>query len=941
MAGSQTRDVAETSLLSETGTAISPGADAVIPVVTSATAQVYARLVARALSDAAIWVLALSVALVARYDFSAAALGEWGWFFAVLVAAEMQVIYGLLLGLYRRRYAYGSFEEVRAVVLTVGLTTASLMVVDVLFGQRPVPLSVPLMAGFAALAMMSGARYAWRLRREHERRPDPQVAEPVIVFGAGDAGRMIVRSMMRTPDSPYRPVALLDDDPAKQSQVIHGVPVRGTRRSVARVAKEAGASTLIFAVPSAEPSLLRDVTSRSDRSGVAVKVLPHVAELVTGTVGIRDIRDLDMEDFLGRRPLDLDTDSIAGYLTGKRVLVTGAGGSIGSELCRQLSRYGPAELMMLDRDESGLHATQLSLDGHGLLDTPNVILADIRDAERIAEIFAERRPEVIFHAAALKHLPLLEQYPYEAMQTNVKGTLHVLEAARDAGVERFVNISTDKAANPQCVLGYSKRITERLTAWFGQETGLPYVSVRFGNVLGSRGSVLHAFAAQAARGGPITVTHPDVTRYFMLIPEACQLVIQAGAIGDGGEVMVLDMGEPVRIADLAERIAAQQPRVVQIKYTGLRPGEKLHEELVGTQETQHGTAHPLMTAAVAPAMSADDLGSCEGAASGLDLLQDLAEAPVVGDPAPDGSLRRDSSGVSTLLAVDAAVRSAGQESRAASTEKRIYLSPPDITDVEKALVMDALDSGWVAPLGPHVDAFEEELAAFVGVKHAVALSSGTAALHLGLLTLGVGPGDDVLVPTLTFGATAFAVTYTGARPVFIDAERSVLEHRPRPGRRVPGDRARSGRRPSSPWTCSAAPPTTTGCCRSARSTTSRCWSMRPRRWAPVTARSAPASMGRAGVFSFNGNKIITTSGGGMLVTDDAALADRVRYLSTQARQPVPWYEHTDIGFNYRMSNVLAAIGRGQLQRLPGIVERRREIQQRYAEALDGVEDVVG
>jgi FlaA1/EpsC-like NDP-sugar epimerase len=300
--------------------------------------------------------------------------------------------------------------------------------------------------------------------------------------------------------------------------------------------------------------------------------------------------DLPLGDLLGRDQIDTDLDAVAGYLGGRRVLVLGAGGSIGSELCRQLHRFGPAELMMLDRDESALHAVQLSLHGRSLLDSPEVILADLRDTHGIRAIFASRRPHVVFHAAALKHLPLLERYPGEAVKTNIWGTLTVLECAHS--VERFVNISTDKAANPVSVLGYSKRITERLTAYTAATTGGNFVSVRFGNVLGSRGSVLTAFSAQIACGGPITVTDPDVTRYLMTAHEAAQLVIQAAAIGHGGEALVLDMGKPVRIAELARQLADAARRPIEITYTGLRPGEKLHEDLFAVGEVDQRPSHP-------------------------------------------------------------------------------------------------------------------------------------------------------------------------------------------------------------------------------------------------------------------------------------------------------------------------------------------------------------
>jgi FlaA1/EpsC-like NDP-sugar epimerase len=334
-----------------------------------------------------------------------------------------------------------------------------------------------------------------------------------------------------------------------------------------------------------------------------VKVLPPIQEWMRRTdPGTADLRDLNLEDLLGRRAVELDQDAISDHLSGKVVLVTGAGGSIGSELCRQIARFNPARLVMLDRDESGLHAVQLSMTGRGLLEGEDLLLADIRDEARLRNAFAEIRPDVVFHAAALKHLSLLERYPQEAWQTNVLGTRNVLQAAAAAGVGTFVNISTDKAASPTSVLGCSKRTAERLTAHYAETQPGRYVSVRFGNVLGSRGSVIPAFTEQIRRGGPVTVTHPDVERYFMLIPEASQLVLQAGAIGRDGQVMVLDMGTPVRIVDVARELISLSGRDVDIQYTGLRPGEKLTEVLFTGGEDQRQSGHPLMTAVDVPAL---------------------------------------------------------------------------------------------------------------------------------------------------------------------------------------------------------------------------------------------------------------------------------------------------------------------------------------------------
>src|SRR5450759_4059956 len=354
--------------------------------------------------DAASWALAIAFFALARFDFAVASFPGRGVLLLAPLAALIQVGAGLAQQLYRGRYRFGSFEEVTGVAAAATVTGCLVLAVDAISSRMHL-LPVSVMLGF---------RYVWRTRIDRRRRPRAEDSERLLVFGAGEGGEQVVRAMLREPLSPYYPVGLLDDDPTKQNLRILGVPVVGTRASLVEAAGTAGASTLLIAVPSADGAILRELTKLAECAGLAVKVLPTVGELFGNPVGLRDIRDLDMADLLGRRQVDTDVDSIAGYLTGKRVLVTGAGGSIGSELCRQVARYAPAELMMLDRDESGLHAVQLSLTGRALLDSPDVILADIRDIEHVNRVFSERRPEVVFHAAALKHLPMLEQYPGEA-----------------------------------------------------------------------------------------------------------------------------------------------------------------------------------------------------------------------------------------------------------------------------------------------------------------------------------------------------------------------------------------------------------------------------------------------------------------------------------------------------------------------------------------------
>jgi FlaA1/EpsC-like NDP-sugar epimerase len=523
---------------------------------------------------------------------------------------------GLAAGLYRRRYLRGSRDEVRAVIVAGVLATGCLMGVCLaLGGGRRVMPETAMNATFV-VAVMLGARYvnfAVRLRPW----PAAPTAEKIIVFGAGDAGAQLISRLAAQPGATYRPVAILDDDPLKRRLRIHGVPVLGGRAQLAQAAASTGARVLVIAIAGRSGRMIRDLTEAAEGCGLIPKVIPSVMELLTGGARIEGVRDPRISDLLGRPATSTDVAAVREYVAGKRVLVTGAGGSIGAELCRQLHKLGPAQLIMLDRDESALHAVQLALEGRALLDSEETVLADIRDRRRVGEVFARFRPDIVFHAAALKHLPLLELWPAEALKTNVLGTLAVLEAAAEYGVQSFVNISTDKAASPVSVLGYSKRITERLTAHLAGRTGQAYLSVRFGNVLGSRGSVLTALSAQVAAGGPVTITDPEVTRYFMLADEAVQLVLQAAVIGRGGEVLVLDMGQPVRIADMARRLVAGSDREVDIVFTGLRPGEKLHEDLLGPGERDARPCHPLISQVPVP-----ELGS--GEVAGLDVDADPA-----------------------------------------------------------------------------------------------------------------------------------------------------------------------------------------------------------------------------------------------------------------------------------------------------------------------------
>ncbi|GAB2834403.1 nucleoside-diphosphate sugar epimerase/dehydratase [Lentzea nigeriaca] len=559
-----------------------------------------------------------------------------------LIVLVIAAVVGLAARLYSGRYPAGSLEEAVRLAWVAVITGAFAVLVDVCWAAPPVPRSVPLTSAFVALFLSWSGRGMLRWSHERWASPERASARRVVILGAGVTGEQLVRSMLSDPTSGYLPVALLDDDPAKQTLRIRGVPVSGTRKDVVAVASRTGATLIVVALREPDPAVLREMSDTARQAGLGLQVLPSLDELLRSRVGVADLRELDLAALLGRQQVHTGADTAGEHLAGKRVLVTGAGGSVGAELCRQIHRFGPTQLFMLDRDESALHAVRLSIYGEAMLDSPDVVLADIRDAEAMRVVFARCQPDVVFHAAALKHLTALEQYPLEAWKTNVLGTYYVLEASRAAGVNTFVNISTDKAANPTSVLGSSKRVGERLTADAATRSDGKYLSVRFGNVFGSRGSVLSTFTEQLAQGRPITVTHPEVSRFFMTIPEAVQLVLQAVAIGRSGEALLLDMGEQLRIADVARQLMEVSGKCAPIVYTGLREGEKLHEELFGPGELDQRPSHPAISQVAVPPLDPAYLLSLAVDHGEIEAMTECATG-VVPVPRPADTARSDAS----------------------------------------------------------------------------------------------------------------------------------------------------------------------------------------------------------------------------------------------------------------------------------------------------------
>ena len=546
--------------------------------------------------DALLVVGSLVVALLLRFDMDVPLEYilklEKLWLPVVIIS----IIIFFLFGLYRRLWRYASVDELLLIILAISASVAGVYLYSN-FLNIMLPRSVYVIYWFLLLLFLGGSRISLRILYNLIRNFNNHFTDKnVLIVGAGDGGVIVARELKKYQAKlKTRLVGFIDDDPHKQKQVIQGLPVLGTREKLHEIVEEKKVEEIVIAIPSASYRELRELIKLCEGLPVKLKTMPGVFEILEGQVNITHLREVEIEDLLRRPPVEVDIKEISGYLAGKVVMVTGAGGSIGSELCRQVALLGPKELLLVDNDENGIFYINMEMGEKHTSLKVRPLLCDIQDRASLENVFSTYRPQVIFHAAAYKHVPLVEDNVAAAVQNNVRGSMNMLDLAERYGAKRFVLISTDKAVNPSSVMGATKRATEIYMQYRARRSSCVFCAVRFGNVLGSRGSVVTLFREQIAAGGPLTVTHPEMTRYFMTIPEAVQLVIQAGAFGRGGEIFVLDMGEPVKIVDLARDmilLSGLQPgRDIEIKFTGIRPGEKLYEELFNEKESFAKTKH--------------------------------------------------------------------------------------------------------------------------------------------------------------------------------------------------------------------------------------------------------------------------------------------------------------------------------------------------------------
>jgi FlaA1/EpsC-like NDP-sugar epimerase len=545
------------------------------------------------LIDAVIFASVPFIALYIRFEgvLDIRYAGPFYTYLPEIVLIRLVTFY--FFGLYQRLWRYAGIHELMGIVGAVTISTIAISVYMGVMGAF-VPRSLPIISWLLVIVFVGSSRLFIRIAHFIRQMRKAKTTNTIIV-GAGDAGAMIAREIRQRYCDTKKLIGFIDDDMYKHNQMLLGAKVLGSTQDIKRITAEYKVNEIIIAIPSIGGAHLRQIVQGCKQTNCAVKIVPGIYELIDGNVTVQQLRNVDLEDLLRRDPVKLDLEQIADYLTGKRILVTGAGGSIGSELCRQIAKLSPSELALLGKGENSIYEIDRELREKYSDLKLRPIIADVRDSIRINDIFTSLKPEVVFHAAAHKHVPLMEDQPQEAVCNNIFGTKTVAEAADKAGTGIFIMISTDKAVNPTSVMGATKRVAELVIQSMNMTSNTRFAAVRFGNVLGSRGSVVPLFKRQIAKGGPITITHPDMERYFMTIPEATQLVLQAGALANGGEVFVLDMGEPVKIVDMASdliELSGLEPgRDIEIKFTGLRPGEKLFEELLTAEEGTTSTKH--------------------------------------------------------------------------------------------------------------------------------------------------------------------------------------------------------------------------------------------------------------------------------------------------------------------------------------------------------------
>lgn len=556
--------------------------------------------------DIILILLSLYLAILLRFDFGLSVeFHEYMKFFRVSIipVIVITIFFNCIFNLYNSIWKYASIQELMSIVYSLSLSNIIFIIYSYSINYKILqstyyrfPFTVHIIFWLLSILFLGGTRFIFRVMQERKNSLDSnEPKKNLLIIGAGDAAALIIKEVRRNRDMNYNILGLIDDDQYKIGKRINSIPVLGGTDRIVEVTKENNIDEIILAIPSVDSKRKSQIISICKESKCKLRTLPSMDEIIDGKFNMSKIRDVNIDDLLGREEIKLDNSNINSYIKDKVVLVTGAGGSIGSELCRQIVKFSPAKLILLDIYENNIYDIQMELNYKYPDQEKEVIIASIRDAKKLKDVFSEYKPSVVFHAAAHKHVPLMEENPTEAIKNNIIGTYNLLKCSDEFAVKRFVQISTDKAVNPTNIMGATKRFCEIMIQAFDKVSKTEFVAVRFGNVLGSNGSVIPLFKKQISHGGPVTVTHPEINRFFMTIPEAAQLVIQAAAMAKGGEIFVLDMGKPVKMVDLARDLIELSGFVpgkdIKIEYTGLRPGEKLYEELLMNKDILTSTRH--------------------------------------------------------------------------------------------------------------------------------------------------------------------------------------------------------------------------------------------------------------------------------------------------------------------------------------------------------------
>ncbi len=879
----------------------------------------------------------------------AAAFHNLLWFVGLPVVFSLTV--NQVAGLYGPVWRYASVDEAGRVVVAVAVgTSLSTAAAAAVASSQDVAVSwlvtAPIAALFALLGV-GGIRFQSRffaLQRQRSRPTGSSTGGRVLIVGAGDAGVSLAYELRHRHSDAMHIVGFVDDEPRLAGRSIRGIPILGRSSDLAALCRAHDIDTILVAL--ADTPERKVVLDRALAADAQVKVLPPATERVAGPA-LRNLRDLDVTDVLGRPHAPVDSDEIATYLSGATVLITGAGGSIGSEIARQVATYGPQRLVLLDREETLLHDVILEA-----LPGAEAVLADITDRERIGRVFADYRPDVVFHAAAQKQVPLLQKHPVEAVRTNVIGTWIIASAAAEHGCSRFVHISTDKAAAPSSVLGATKRIAEQIVFELGRRHDRRFVAVRFGNVLGTRGSVVPTFLRQILDGGPVTVTSADTTRFFMTVQEAVSLVLEAGAIASERTVFLLDMGEPVPILSLARqmiRLAGLRPdRDIAISFVGLRPGERLHEQLYDDSEIVEPAAHPSLSVLVPRNSLAwrgleDDMADltasserCDDAAAVEMIEQLLVERGVPCQIQPCG--HRDAEPVlfdltafeSVNLVPANGARSLALLGGTARFPEQVPFARPARPPLEQVTrrFSSAYESG-ILTNGALVRELEERVAERLDVRHVVAVSSCTSGLILALQGLLDGRAGPVVVPSFTFAATGLAVVWNGRRLRLVDCEPATFQ--------VSLEAAVDALDGASALIAThvfGAPCRPAAVEQLARTAGVPVLFDAAHAFGARTRGEPVGRFGDAEVFSLTPTKVLVAGEGGLVATRDGALADRLRVARNYGNEGN--YNTAFPGLNARLSEFHAAMALESLDRLDATLRRRRQLAALYRRCFDGV-----